>query len=113
MLKWQLFSFYQFEALRKGGNMDPGCLEILSEFREYRSKHHKPKWKPVQDDVRTLPELKSTWFYIIEKFLEFDEKKLEMRWKQLLRELFEVPLKEICIKNEIWNFFFREFQNWM
>ena len=35
------------------------------------------------------------------------KKKLETRWKQLLRELFEVSLKEICIKNEIWNFFSR------
>ena len=35
------------------------------------------------------------------------KKKLETRWKQLLRELFEVSLKELCIKNEFWNFFSR------
>ena len=33
----------------------------------------------VKHHVRTLPELKSTWFYIEENFFEFDEKKLETR----------------------------------
>ena len=33
--------FFKFEALQKRGIPDPLCLEVLSNFREYRSKHHK------------------------------------------------------------------------
>ena len=71
-----LRSASKIEALHKGGIPDPLRFRNLSDIAKYRSKHHKPKWKLVQDDVRTLPELKSIWFFIIEKFLEFDEKKV-------------------------------------
>ena len=64
------------EALQKGGIPDPLWFVILSNFCEYRSKHHKPKLKPVQHHVRTLLELKSIWFDIIEKIIEFNEKKV-------------------------------------
>ena len=67
---------WHIEAHKNGAAEDVLWCEILGDIREYRSKHHKPKWKPVQHHLRTLPELKSIWFDIIEKILEFDEKKV-------------------------------------
>ena len=97
----------QIEAHKNGAAGDVLCFAQNRVFDFPGSKSLNSKWKPAQHHVRTLPELKSTWFDIIENFLEFDEKKLETRWKQLLRELFEVSLKEICIKMKNWKFFSR------
>ena len=71
----------QVESIKNRGNLDLWWLETFGDFSEYRSKHHKPKWKPVQHHVRTLPGLKSIWFLISEKFLKFDEKNLSSQPK--------------------------------
>ena len=64
------------EAHKNGAAGDVLCFVTNRVFAFAASKSLNSKWKPVQHHVRTLPELKSTWFYIIEKFLEFDEKKV-------------------------------------
>ena len=69
------------EAPQKVLTKDVVYFRILVDFNEYRSKPHKPKWKPVQEGHRTSPDFKSIWFLMIEKFLEFDEKILSSQPK--------------------------------
>ena len=54
---------------------------VLSDFRFPASKSRNSKWKPLQQGHRTSPDFKSTWFSIIEKILEFDEKILSSQPK--------------------------------
>ena len=77
----QFWLWFYNESIKNRGNLDLSWLETFGDFSEYRSKHHKPKWKPVQHHVRTLPGLKSIWFLISEKFLKFDEKNLSSQPK--------------------------------
>lgn len=97
------------EAIEKGSIPDSLCLDILSNFRKYRSKHYQAKWKIFQHHVRILLELNSIWFNTKQKF-RIRWKKVGSSWKQPLREHF----KEICIKKKNFDFFFsREFENWI
>ena len=113
-LDYHLCVALQLEALHKGGIPDPLCFAILNDFRLPASKSKTSKWKLVQNhrfkwgfiSQNEILSYVDSDFNFLKKIASFGE-------KQLLNGRFEVFLKEICIKNEIWEFFFHEFENWM
>ena len=100
-----LYSF--IEAHKKALKKDVLWFVIFNDFRLPASKSKTSKWKLVQNhrfkwgfiSQNEILSYVDSDFNFLKKIASFGE-------KQLLNGRFEVFLKEICIKNEFWNFFF-------